>query len=183
VQKKILRIVLGVVATIVGAALTITLIGLPLYIFPRTDTPTPSDVVFVIGPPYQSRLDLAEKLIDEGLAKNYMISVDTELEKKIQVCLQGEYHGVPVYCARPEPFTTQGEAEWLKTLASAHHWDSAIVITQTSHISRARLRFERCFSGQLEMVADTKPLAFSDWVYQYAYQTAAYVKAYIFSAC
>lgn len=181
--EKIGKIILGVIASIVGLAVAVTLIGLPFYVFPRTDTPTVSDVVFVIGPPYKTRLDIAEKIIDDGLAKNYMISVDSEVAHWIPACKNKTYGGVTVYCAQPEPFTTQGEAEWLRTMVQLHHWNSAIVVTQTPHISRARLWFERCFSGQLQMVADPKPMQLRDWIYQYAYQTAAYVKAFIFTSC
>jgi hypothetical protein len=183
VLEKIGKIILGVIATIVGIAVTITLIGLPLFVFPRTDTPTVSDVVFVIGPPEQSRLDIAHKLIDDGLAKNFMISVRETQARWFKDCAASRYNEATVYCAQPEPFTTQGEAEWLKTMALLHHWNSAIVITQTDHISRARMLVERCYSGQLQMVADPKPMQFRDWIYQYAYQTAAYVKAFIFTSC
>jgi hypothetical protein len=183
VLEKIGKVILGVIATIVGIVVTIALIGLPIYVYPRTDTPTASDVVFVIGPATKSRLAIAQKIIDDGLAKNYMISADSNGQRWIPACKAKAYNGATVYCAQPEPFTTQGESEWLKTMAEIHHWNSAIVITKTSHISRARMWLERCFSGQLEMVADPNPRQFRDWIFEYAYQTGAYGKAFIFSAC
>ncbi len=55
-------------------------------------------------------------------------------------------------------------------------WSSATVITFTPHVTRARVIFERCFAGDLLMVPDTDPLSFEQWVEQYVYQTAAFVK-------
>jgi hypothetical protein len=82
---------------------------------------------------------------------------------------------VKVICFNPRPATTQGEAEFLGRLAREHRWHSVVVVTMTPQASRARLRVERCFPGQVNVV--TTPIPLSSWPYQLAYQWGALMKA------
>jgi uncharacterized SAM-binding protein YcdF (DUF218 family) len=84
---------------------------------------------------------------------------------------------VRLVCFHPSPATTQGEAEFAGRLAHRYHWRSVAVVTITPHASRARLRVERCFAGQVYVVSTPLPLA--DWPYQIAYEWAATVKALV----
>ena len=85
--------------------------------------------------------------------------------------------GGDVICISPEPFTTQGEAAALGELAEQHDWHSAIVITRTTHVLRARMYLRRCFSGDLAVVDSGEPSGLATWIYEYAYQTAAFLKS------
>jgi hypothetical protein len=83
--------------------------------------------------------------------------------------------GVTVICFNPKPATTQGEAEFVGRLAKKYHWHSVAVVTITSQATRARLRVERCFPGQVFVV--TAPITLSMWPYQIAYEWGALIKA------
>jgi hypothetical protein len=83
--------------------------------------------------------------------------------------------GVRLICFNPRPATTQGEAEAIGRLARAYHWQSVAVVAITPQDSRARLRVERCFAGQVYVV--TAPIALRSWPYQIAYEWGALFKA------
>lgn len=71
----------------------------------------------------------------------------------------------------------------LHTLSGPWRIERAIIITNTPHISRARLLFQRCFDGNLYFLTDGSKLGATDWMYQYAYQSAAFVKAALTTEC
>ena len=70
----------------------------------------------------------------------------------------------------------------LRREAAKHGWHSAIVITMTAHLTRARTIVSRCFAGTLVM-RPSGEAPYAGWPYQYAYQTAATVKAWIHPEC
>ncbi|RFA17961.1 hypothetical protein [Subtercola boreus] len=88
-----------------------------------------------------------------------------------------------VYCETPDPFTTQGEARDLSALAAEHGWTSATVITFTPHVVRSRMIMERCFTGDLRMVADDTHLTPAGWAYEMLYQTGAFAKVLLDTGC
>lgn len=178
-SRSPVRRLLTVSAALVVALVVAIIAGLPVYVFPQTDPPGHSDVVYVIGPPTKARMALADEMLDSGLADTLLISVNDPDDSDL--CRPRPT--VTVYCARPDPFTTQGEARWLRDMATDHHWDSATVITFTPHITRARLLMERCFPGEVRMLADAAPLHLGDWVYSYVYQTGAFVKVALNPGC
>jgi len=83
--------------------------------------------------------------------------------------------GVRVICFSPDPSTTQGEAEFASRLARRYHWHSMVLVSITPQDSRARLRVERCFSGQVYVM--TAPMPAYLWPYELAYEWGATVKA------
>ncbi len=87
--------------------------------------------------------------------------------------------GVPagVTCFEPEPATTRGEARAIAELAADRGWQRVAVVAPRYHVTRARYVVERCYAGELEMVAVELDTDVADWAYQYAYQTAAFGKA------
>ncbi|RFA10589.1 hypothetical protein B7R54_16290 [Subtercola boreus] len=168
--------------------LGVVLAGLRLYAYPDTDAPAPTDAVFVIGPPTPTRIAIAQQMVDAGLTSNVIISVpgpgsdSPEFEATaLAICSQPQTF--TVYCVTPSPFTTQGEARSLQSLAASHGWTSATVITFTPHILRARIIMSRCFTGDLRMVADRAPLGAARWIYEAVYQTSAFVKVLAEPAC
>ena len=83
--------------------------------------------------------------------------------------------GVTLICFYPRPATTQGEAEYIGRLATKYHWHSVAVVAITPQVTRARLRIERCFPGQVYAV--TAPIGLGRWPYQIAYEWGALLKA------
>ena len=65
----------------------------------------------------------------------------------------------------------------MRRLASQNGWRTIIVVTFQPHISRARFILDQCFDGDLVMVASPAQLSVPKWAFQYAYQTAGYVRA------
>jgi hypothetical protein len=84
---------------------------------------------------------------------------------------------VTVICFQPSPATTQGEAEYAGRLARKYHWRSVALVATTPQASRARLRMERCFSGDVYVV--TTPIALTSWPYQIAYEWGALLKGVV----
>jgi hypothetical protein len=85
---------------------------------------------------------------------------------------------VTIVCFHAEPNTTQGEAEFIGRLARERHWRSVILVVTPDQAWRARLRFARCFSG--DIYVSTTPLPALMWVRQIPYQWLASVKALVF---
>lgn len=185
-----LRRAVGAAAITVGAlVVAFILVGLPLYVFPTVDAvPAQADVVYVIGPPTPARIALARELIETGAADEMLISMPgdalaegTPSRGRFSAC---NLPGGDVLCRAPDPATTQGEARLLAETAQEQGWDSAIVITMTPHVSRARMIIDRCFDGELTMRAvSDQPSGLGSWVHQYLYQSAAFVKALAAPGC
>jgi hypothetical protein len=169
----------GLAAVLISAAVLFAA-SLPLYVFPPQSAPRPADVVFVIGPPEQWRVGWARQLIAKGQAKALMISAidpakDPNCKKKTSY---------PVLCRRVAPFTTRGEARWLKFEMELHGWNRALIITTTPHVVRARLIMDRCVPHGVQVVGRSTGLSFGRWVAQYRYQTGAFLKAlFITNTC
>lgn len=177
-RSGITALVLLVATVLFGA------VGVPLYVFPATDEPRKVDVVYVIGPPSDSRMDVARTMLEEGLADTLMVSLDrTQTHWRVaQDACVGAWD-FDVVCHRPEPFTTRGEAQWLRDEVQEHGWTSAAVITFTPHITRTRVLFDRCFAGDLVMIETDTERPLDEWAYQYAYQTAALTKVVARPSC
>ncbi len=67
-------------------------------------------------------------------------------------------------------------------MARARGWTSAIVITQTPHLARARSIIGGCFDGRLATASSGAP-AQNGWAWAYAYQTLATVQPRLHPAC
>jgi uncharacterized SAM-binding protein YcdF (DUF218 family) len=82
---------------------------------------------------------------------------------------------VTVTCFVPTPRTTQGEAEFVGRLAADHHWHSIVLVTGRTQDTRARLRMERCFGGEVHVV--TVGHSITRWPFAITYEWAATIKA------
>lgn len=156
--------------------------GFFLYVTPLADSPKHANVLFVLGPPDQ-RMNYAQKLMDQGYAPVLAVSVPLAADGTYDAEICNAHRPYRVLCFHPEPFTTQGEARALRDLSAKYGWKSADVLTAQFHVARARVIVDRCYKGELSMVADRQKLplvSLADfdgaWLYQYMYQTAAFVK-------
>jgi hypothetical protein len=144
-----------------------------LFIWPTQGMPPRvSAIVMLDGP--GSALNVAVRLATQHRAAFLVVSRGTVASH--DPCPQ-PVPGVALICFNPVPATTQGEAEFVGRLARKYHWQSIAVVAITPQASRARLRVERCFAGQVYMV--TAPIQPSTWPYQIAYEWAALVKALV----
>ncbi len=132
-----------------------------------------------------SRVDAIVMLDSRGGALNVAVRLAAQHRAPFLVVSQGNpvardpcprpVSGVVLICFNPTPATTQGEAEFVGRLARKYHWHSIAVVAITPQDSRARLRVERCFPGQIYMV--TAPIRLSTWPYQIVYEWGALIKA------
>ena len=164
---------------VAAVLLVVALGGLPLFVFPSQQPAGPADVVFVIGPPRGWRITWANQLVASGHAKALMISTPDPATEAACLTLTE----VPVLCRRPDPFTTRGEARWLRAEMAARGWRTALVITGTPHLTRTRYVMDRCVPEGVQVVGRTTGMNPALWVYQYAYQSTAWVKALAQRGC
>ncbi|GAA4471115.1 YdcF family protein [Rhodococcus olei] len=158
--------------------------GVPAYVRPQVDPLRPADVVVVLGGADWSRYPYGIELAQNGWAPQVVFSnpAGTRDDWMTQVCA-APHPDFELHCFVPDPPTTRGEAQELSRLAKQFHWHHLIVVTFTPHISRARYILERCFDGELTMVASSGEVSAPRWVYEYAYQTVGFVKAVLQPGC
>jgi uncharacterized SAM-binding protein YcdF (DUF218 family) len=169
---------LGVAA--LAGLLVWALIGLPFLAFPQEGPPPKhADVVLVLGPPVAQRVAVAERLLRAGTVDTALVSVPYDVVPPRTAALCARPH---VICFDPAPRTTRGEARALRRYAARDGWTSAVVVSMTAHLSRARSIVGRCFSGRLTMLPSGEP-PYGGWAYQYAYQSAATVKSWLLPGC
>lgn len=164
-----------VALALVAGILAIALLGLPLYVFPPQSAPGPSELIYVIGPPTPARIAEAEALRREGIADRVLVSVPASGDQSaddLPYCTKSF-----VTCQTPEPFTTRGEAAMLADYATAG--DRVVVLTYTPHVARTRYIFASCADAATQVIAVDESLSLGRWIYNYAYQSAAFVKAWI----
>lgn len=159
---------------------------------PRIDRPAASDALFVLGPPDRIRMERALQLMDGGVAPVMVVanpgtldlsdsSGNTYYARAAEVC--DAEMGYEVICFQPDPSTTQGEAMKLRELAEHRGWDRVSALTFRQHVPRARLLLERCYAGELDMLAFDYRFGPSDVLRQFRYQSGAFVKAWVTPGC
>jgi len=143
-----------------------------LFIWPAQGMPPRVSAIVMLDGPGGSALNVALRLAAQHRAPFLVISRGTVASR--DPCPR-QLPGVALICFNPVPATTQGEAQFVGRLARKYHWQSVAVVAITPQVSRARLRVERCFAGQVYAV--TAPIRPSTWPYEIAYEWAALVKA------
>ena len=143
----------------VAFVLVLALVGLNLrlFVWPASDTVHPADAVVVLAGGNGERLDRALELVRDGVAPTLAVSFGSD-----RLC--GSAQPFRVVCFRPSPDNTRGEAEAIGRLAQAHGWTDIVLVTSTSHVTRARLLVERCYSGQLQVAPATPDANVPGWL-------------------
>ena len=165
------RITVRVAAVILAGFVALTA---RLFICPEQGMPAHVDVIVMLNGP-GSRLDTALRLGWEQRAPVLVISRGSPYWGHGSICAP-KMPQVTVICFDPFPATTRGEAEFAGRLARRYHWRSIALVTTTPQDTRARLRLERCFSGDVYVV--TAPLPTRDWPYALVYEWGATIKAF-----
>lgn len=176
-SSRVRRRLLIALAGATGLLTVLALAGLPVYVFPPAQRVDRADVVMVLGPATDPRIAQARRLVADGAADAILVSVPAPGEPAADLGICDE---PAVTCATPDPFSTAGETALLRTYAAQHGIRSAIVLTSTPHVSRARYLFDRCVPDtSVTVVAVPSPMSALDWVVAYAYQSGAFLKAFL----
>lgn len=134
--------------------------------------PTRVDAIIVLGG-NGDRLDLGLQLAQEDRAPYLVLSRGLPWVPS-QLCT-GHVGQTKVVCFKPDPYTTQGEAEGAARIAKKYGWTSMVLVTTTDQVWRAHLRFQRCYSGEIYNVA--VPVPWYHWPYAVLHQWGGTVKA------
>jgi hypothetical protein len=142
-----------------------------LFIWPAQGMPSQVSAIVMLDGPGDA-LDVAVRLAAQHRAPFLVVSQGAVA---VHDPCPRQVPGVTLICFNPRPATTRGEAEFVGRLAGKYHWQSVAVVAITPQVTRARLRVERCFAGQVYVV--TAPLTRSTWPYRIAYEWGALIKA------
>jgi uncharacterized SAM-binding protein YcdF (DUF218 family) len=124
-----------------------------LFVWPEEDSPRRADAVVVLAGGRKFRLEKGLELIRRNVSDTLVIS-DGEARgwpEANRLC-DGGTNGFAVICFKPDPYSTQGEAQAVERLARERSWRSVAVVTSTFHVYRARKLFERCLDGEVDVV-------------------------------
>lgn len=165
VRAAALVVLVLIVALVVGSVM--------LFIEPATNAPAPSDAVIVLaGGNNGGRIAKGISLVRAGYAPKLFVSAPGHRD-----CPQS-IPSVSITCFNPNPATTQGEARFASALADRQHWHQIIVVSGTEQVTRARIRFDRCYRGSILMVP-ADPGGVWNWVYGVIYEWGALGKALV----
>jgi len=169
------------VAVIVVLVVLAGVAGWPVYVHPQVDPLRKADAIVVLGGTAYDRFDLGLDLAQRGYAPQLLISTGAGDNNMNKYC-KGHFDFV-VNCFVPDPWTTRGEAEEIGRRAKQQGWHHIIVVTFTPHVSRARYIVEKCFDGELTIVASPSASGLRFWTWMYIRQSAGYLRAFTDRGC
>jgi uncharacterized SAM-binding protein YcdF (DUF218 family) len=178
--RRIRRLLAPICLVLIAAVIA----GLPVYVRPQVDPLRHADAILVLGGPAYGRYPFGFELGVHGWAPTVVVSNPNGSRDPwlTQYCAT-PHPGVDLRCFVPDPPTTKGEGRELRRLAAQYHWRTVIVVTFRPHISRARFILERCFDGDLIMVASPAHISPLSWAYEYLAQTGGYLRAALQRGC
>lgn len=122
---------------------------------PAQDDPGRADAVVVLSGDHGERLARAKELLAAGVAPTLVLAGTPDSLENLEMCAGRSTYDV--VCLRPEPDSTRTEAAATAELARDRDWRSIVVVTSKPHVTRARLLFDRCFPGSLDVVGADLP--------------------------
>lgn len=162
----------------VAAVVVVALVGvnLRLFVWPSTHQIEHADAVVVLAGGSGERLDRGLELVRDGVAPTLVASFGPD-----RLC--GSQQPFTVVCFRPSPDNTRGEAEAIGRMAREHGWTNVVLVTSTSHVTRARLLVERCYSGTLQVAPASPPASVLPWMAAIAHEWGGLAEAAVERAC
>jgi uncharacterized SAM-binding protein YcdF (DUF218 family) len=171
--RWILRTVLVLAVVLLAAAVAV---NLRLFVWPGTDEIQPADAVVVLAGGDGERLDRGLELVRDGVAPTLALSFGPD-----RLCLEPQ--PFDVLCFRPSPEDTRGEAEAIGRMARERGWSNLVLVTSTSHVTRARLLLERCYSGTLQVTGATPRADLPGWVGAIVHEWGGLAEALVRRSC
>lgn len=163
----------------IGVVLALVLMA--MIVWPATDEPGKADAVVVLSGDHGERLGRAKELLAAGVAPTLVLAGTPDRPENLDMCAGRTT--LDVVCIRPEPDNTRTEAAATAELARSRDWHSLVVVTSTSHVARARLLFDRCFSGSLRVVGADPPTGAAALRTARVHEWFAMVHALVFRGC
>lgn len=180
-RRRRKRIVAPLIASILLA------IGFPaFFLFPSSTPPMPSDAVLVLAGVSDGRHQLGAELIGEGISQNFVVSNPLGPHDKVgHAYCQGRdlLEGASrVWCMRPIPVTTVGEAMTIGKLAEEEGWTTLTAVTNRPHTRRVQTIFEQCTNLDVDVVSISR-IDVSWLPYHLAQEIGGYIKFWITNPC
>lgn len=155
---------------------------------PRVDQVDQADAILVLA--YRADRQVhGRELAAAGVSENLVVNVSDRVRRLedpndpltyeegewFEEC-GADYPDYHAYCIYPEPNTTAGEVAAFVRLAREQGWESVVVVTEPSHLGRARAILDRCFPGTVFASASSPDSSAGRNLWRSAYEMAAYVK-------
>jgi len=173
-------------ATVAVAVVVVGILTHRWFVDPHEDEPGSADAIFVLGGG-GDRVGFALDLVRDGVSDTAVFASDFVESQGVwaaRPCNDVRPDDVPesatFECHEPDPATTRGEARLLRDLATAHGWDTVVVVASTDQITRARRLIERCWDGELRL---TGPDHDQPWPIRAFYEWGAGLKATVLRGC
>lgn len=180
-RRRILRAValVAIALALILAVISVVLLNPPKY------RPADADVVVVIAGATDGRHDLGRTLIQDGVADNLVVSNPRgERDEAGDDLCNGK--GLPsdtnIWCMKPDPTTTTGEAQTFEEIADQEGWDTAVAVTNRPHHYRVRMNFEQCTDVDTT-VASIDYVAQGRAPYHIAREIGGYIKHAVLRPC
>ncbi len=148
------------------------------FFWPAESKLRPADAVFVLSGDHGERQGAALQAVDSGIAP-VLVFVGTPDNLSEDEFCAGRRPPYRAICLRPQPDNTREEARAGAELAEREGWDHIVVATSTQHVTRARLLFQRCFSGRVSVIGSRPPYDFKTLLGQVAHEWAAVAHALV----
>lgn len=160
--SPVLRVLRWALAILLIGSLLLTVIALPLTVFPdAVAVPREADVVVVLAGGQGERLDRGLAIMNRavGAPASLLLLSDAEEPSRPEIAELCGTAGpdYAVACFRPDPVSTAGEARAIGRLARGQDWERIAVVTSTYHATRARSRVARCVDAEVEVVTAPPP--------------------------
>jgi hypothetical protein len=162
------RVLVGLIVILFVAFLGATL---RLFVFPSTGPLTKADAIIMfdgIGDRKSATYDLANKHYAP------VVAISTRDPRYCQRTLP-TIPNTRLFCFVPTPSTTRGEAEATERLAAEFGWKKVIVVVGRAQETRARIRVDRCYDGEIEIVGVSP--GHDNWPKTIVYEWGALLKA------
>ena len=134
---------------VLGVAVVSLVVASVVLLNPAHKDPGEVDVVVVIAGADDGRHALGAKLIRDGVADNLVVSNPAGARDVVGSALcrgAGIPDHVNIWCMKPSPSTTTGEAQTFERLAQREGWRTAVATTNRPHHYRVRMNFAQCTS-------------------------------------
>ena len=155
-HKTVVRLAARLVAALALAVALLVCTTLYLFVWPPTGPVEEADAVVLLSGDHGERLPVALRLLDRGVADVLVLAGTPDYPLWLELCENRQTY--EVVCLRPQPDSTRAEARAAGRLAVERGWRSLVVVTTTYHVTRSALLFDRCFDGEVRMVAADRSL-------------------------